>query len=133
MAKKKSASKVPVVDQFKELFRQVINETRKHERKKHLGLNGVAKLIKETSPKLTLIGEFWAGLADIRIELVQALRSRTGNNNILPTGLGFHLHLPSLQVECTNCRKRIPHDSIKIAPAATAFGPLGYLCGSCIA
>lgn len=105
----------------------------KHEKKKHLGLNGVAKLIKATSPKLTLIGEFWAGLADIRIELVQALRRRTGNNNILPTGLGFHLHFPSLQVECTNCRKRIPHDSIKIAPAATAFGPLGYLCGSCIA
>lgn len=103
-----------------------------HFKKRHLGLNGTAKLIAETNPKLTLIGEFWAGRADIRIELIQALRKRTGRDSILPTGLGFHLSLPTLEVECTNCQKKVPHDQIKIAPAATPFGPLGYLCSNCL-
>ncbi len=104
-----------------------------HSKKKHLGYNGLAKLITETKPKLTLVGEFWAGRADIRLELIQGLRKKTGVNAILPTGLGFHLHMPSLEVECTNCRKRVDHSKIKVAPAATPFGPLGYLCISCIA
>jgi tetratricopeptide (TPR) repeat protein/ribonuclease BN (tRNA processing enzyme) len=103
-----------------------------HSKKRHLGLNGTAKVITEAMPKLTLVGEFWAGRADIRIELIQALRRRTGNNAILPAGIGFHLHLPSLEVECTNCQKKVPHDKIKIAPAATPFGPLGYLCSNCL-
>jgi ribonuclease BN (tRNA processing enzyme) len=102
-----------------------------HLKKRHLGLNGTARLIQEAKPKLTLIGEFWAGRADIRIELIQALRKRTGSDAILPTGIGFHLHLPTLDVECTNCEKRVPYDGIRIAPAASAFGPLGYLCANC--
>lgn len=102
-----------------------------HVKKRHLGLNGTARLIQEAKPKLALIGEFWAGRADIRIELIQALRKRTGTEAILPTGIGFHLHLPTLDVECTNCQKRVPYDGIRIAPAASAFGPLGYLCANC--
>ena len=104
----------------------------KHLKKKHLGYNGLAKLIAGVKPKLTLVGEFWAGLADLRIELTQGLRRRAQTQAIIPTGLGLHLHLPDLEVECTSCTKRVPHDRIKIAPAASPFGPLGYLCERCL-
>ena len=104
----------------------------KHLKKRHLGYNGLAKLIAGVKPKLTLVGEFWAGLADLRIELTQGLRRRAQTQAIIPTGLGLHLHLPDLEVECTSCTKRVPHDRIKIAPAASPFGPLGYLCERCL-
>jgi tetratricopeptide (TPR) repeat protein/ribonuclease BN (tRNA processing enzyme) len=104
-----------------------------HFKKVHLGYNGLARLLQETQPKMVLVGEFWAGLADIRIDLIKGLRGRTGNKiPILPTGLGFHLKLPSLEVECTGCKKTVPHDHIKIAPATSSFGPLGYLCPRCL-
>ena len=89
-----------------------------HFKKVHLGYNGLAKLIEKAQPKMVLVGEFWAGLADIRIDLIK--------------GLGFHLKLPSLDVECTGCRKPVPHHQIKIAPATSPFGPLGYLCPHCL-
>ncbi len=99
----------------------------------HLGYNGLARLIEKAQPKMVLVGEFWAGLADIRIDLIKGLRGRTGGKiPILPTGLGFHLKLPSLEVECTGCKKPVPHDHIKIAPATSPFGPLGYLCPRCL-
>ncbi|MBL9130487.1 MAG: hypothetical protein JNG86_04760, partial [Verrucomicrobiaceae bacterium] len=108
-------------------------ENRDHFKKFHLGYNGLAKLIEKTQPKMVLVGEFWAGLADIRIDLIKGLRGRTGSKiPILPTGLGFHLKLPSLEVECTGCKKPVPHDNIKIAPATSPFGPLGYLCPRCL-
>lgn len=98
----------------------------------HLGYNGVARLLSEVKPKLTLIGEFWAGLADLRLDLVQGLRRRCGTDAILPTGLGFHLSLPSLEIECTRCRLFVPFPQIKVAPPTTPFGPLGYLCPKCL-
>lgn len=104
----------------------------KHFKKKHLGYNGLAKLIERTKPRITLVGEFWAGLADLRIDLTQGLRQRTRSAVILPTGVGFHLHLPTLEVECTCCRKRVPCESVRVAPASTPFGPLGYLCERCL-
>ncbi|MEZ5944513.1 MAG: tetratricopeptide repeat protein [Planctomycetaceae bacterium] len=98
----------------------------------HLGYNGVTKLIRETQPKLTLVGEFWAGLADLRVELIQGLRKRTGSNAILPAGLGMHVRLPSLEVECTECGKPVPHLDAKIVPPTFPFGPLGLLCRNCM-
>ena len=102
-----------------------------HEKRFHLGYNGVTKLVRETKPRLTLIGEFWAGLADLRIDLIQGLRRRTGTDAILPTGLGFHLRLPSLEVECTECKAPTPYSEVRIAPSTIPFGPLGYLCKKC--
>jgi ribonuclease BN (tRNA processing enzyme) len=98
----------------------------------HLGYNGVTKLVRKVQPKLTLIGEFWAGLADLRVDLIHGLRRRTGMDNILPTGLGFHLRLPSLEVECTECKKPTPFSQIRIAPPTSPFGPLGFLCQRCL-
>eukprot|EP00456_Euglypha_rotunda_P024448 TRINITY_DN1_c1_g1_i9.p1 TRINITY_DN1_c1_g1~~TRINITY_DN1_c1_g1_i9.p1 ORF type:complete len:378 (+),score=69.88 TRINITY_DN1_c1_g1_i9:3030-4163(+) len=101
-------------------------------KKVHLGYNGVTELIKATKPKLTIVGEFWAGLADLRVDLIHGLRRRTNSKAILPMGLGFHLRLPSLEVECTECRKPTPFGQIRIAPPTTPFGPLGYLCQRCL-
>ncbi|MBI1345070.1 tetratricopeptide repeat protein [bacterium] len=98
----------------------------------HLGYNGVTKLIRAVQPKLTLIGEFWAGLADLRVDLIHGLRRRTKTDAILPTGLGFHLRIPSLEVECTECRQPTPHGKLRIAPPTSPFGRLGFLCSRCM-
>ena len=98
----------------------------------HLGYRGTAKLLGECQPKLALIGEFWAGLTDLRIPLVKGLQERSGIGHILPSGLGMHMHLPSLDVECTECRKMTPFERIRVAPPADSFGNLGYLCEGCI-
>jgi tetratricopeptide (TPR) repeat protein/ribonuclease BN (tRNA processing enzyme) len=98
----------------------------------HLGYNGATKLIREVQPKLTLIGEFWAGLADLRVDLIHGLRLRTGVDIIFPAGLGFHLRLPSLEIECTECKKPTHFSQIRIAPPTSPFGPLGFLCQRCL-
>ncbi len=98
----------------------------------HLGYRGTARLLKECKPKLALIGEFWAGFTDLRISLVKGLRQRSGIQAVLPAGLAMHLRLPSLEIECTECRKPTAFSAIKIAPPTDNFGSLAYLCPSCI-
>jgi ribonuclease BN (tRNA processing enzyme) len=98
----------------------------------HLGYRGTAKLLGECKPKLALIGEFWAGLADLRIPLVKGLRQRSGVEHILPAGLAMHLQLPSLEIECTGCHKPMPFTQVKVAPPADDFGSLAYLCQKCM-
>ncbi len=103
----------------------------------HLGYRGIIELIVATQPKMVLVGEFWAGLADLRVDLVKGIRrkvlERTGKDiPILPTGLGFRLLMPSLEVLCTSCERSVPHGDLKIAPAANPFGPLSYLCPGCL-
>ena len=103
----------------------------KERKKHHLGYRGVAELVKGAKPKLTLVGEFWAGLTDLRIDLVKGLRVRAGTEAILPAGIGMHLHLPGMEVECTECRAKIPFGDVRVAPPANPFGALGYLCTRC--
>jgi len=98
----------------------------------HLGYQGTVRLLRESMPKLTLIGEFWAGFTDLRIPLVKGIRQRSGLETVLPAGLGMHIKLPSLNIECTECSKDIPYSSVKITPSADQFGDLSYLCPSCM-
>jgi tetratricopeptide (TPR) repeat protein len=98
----------------------------------HLGYNGVTKLVKEIKPKLTLVGEFWAGLADLRLDLVAGIRQRSGVPTVLPACLGLRLRLPEMTVRCTRCQKQTPADKLKVAPPIREFGELGYLCPECI-
>ncbi len=98
----------------------------------HLGYRGTARLLKECQPKLALIGEFWAGFTDLRISLVKGLRLRSGVQAVLPAGLAMHLRLPSLEIECTECKKPTPFPKIKIAPPTDNFGSLAYLCPGCM-
>jgi ribonuclease BN (tRNA processing enzyme) len=101
-------------------------------KKNHLGYRGLGELITKAKPKSVIVSEFWAGLADIRIDLVQGLRSLTGLNRILPGGIGLHLALPDMKVECTQCGSKIPFDEVRVSPPATPFGNLSYLCSSCV-
>jgi Tfp pilus assembly protein PilF/ribonuclease BN (tRNA processing enzyme) len=98
----------------------------------HLGYRGTARLLKECNPKLVLIGEFWAGFTDLRIALVKGLRQRSGVKHILPAGLAMHLRLPSLDIECTECKKPMAFSGIKVAPPTDNFGSLAYLCPGCM-
>ena len=98
----------------------------------HLGYRGTAKLLSECKPKLALIGEFWAGFADLRIHLVKGLRERSGVKEILPAGIGMHIKLPSLEIECTECHKYTPFTQVKIAPPTDNFGSQSYLCPGCM-
>jgi tetratricopeptide (TPR) repeat protein/ribonuclease BN (tRNA processing enzyme) len=98
----------------------------------HLGYRGTARLLKECQPRLALIGEFWAGFTDLRISLVKGLRQRSGVQAVLPAGLAMHLRLPSLEIECTECKKPTPFSEIKIAPPTDNFGSLAYLCPGCM-
>ncbi len=98
----------------------------------HLGYRGAVRLLKECRPKLTLIAEFWAGFADLRIPLVKALRQRSGVDEVLPAGLRMHLRLPGLEIECSECAKPTPFSQIKVAPSADSFGSLAYLCPDCM-
>ncbi|TDU70918.1 tetratricopeptide (TPR) repeat protein [Prosthecobacter fusiformis] len=97
----------------------------------HLGYRGTARLLKECKPKLALIGEFWAGFTDLRIPLVKGLRQLSGVKDVLPTGLAMHLRLPSLDIECTECKKPTPFAEVKVAPPTDKFGSLAYLCPGC--
>ncbi|HEY6154690.1 MAG TPA: MBL fold metallo-hydrolase [Candidatus Udaeobacter sp.] len=98
----------------------------------HLGYRGTIRLLQESKPKLALIGEFWAGFSDLRIDLVKALRVRSGFTGILPAGLGLHIRLPSLEIECTQCHKPVPFERIRVSPPSDRFGDLSYLCPDCV-
>ncbi|MEM8873241.1 MAG: MBL fold metallo-hydrolase [Planctomycetota bacterium] len=99
----------------------------------HLGYNGVVKLLQlpGINPKLTILGEFWPGIVDLRLDLAKALRERTGNPRILPSSIGMRLDLPTLRVHCTKCDKPTPCEQITVAPAASSLGPLSYICNAC--
>lgn len=98
----------------------------------HLGYRGTLQLLKECKPKLALIGEFWAGFTDLRIALVKGVRQRSGVSAVLPAGLAMHLRLPSLEIECTECKKPTSFSTIRIAPPTDNFGSLAYLCPNCM-
>lgn len=72
-------------------------------KRNHLGYQGTVQLLKECKPKLALIGEFWAGHADLRMLLARGLKERSGVNPLLPAGIGMNVRLPSLEIECTKC------------------------------
>jgi Tfp pilus assembly protein PilF/ribonuclease BN (tRNA processing enzyme) len=105
---------------------------RKKTKKDHLGYRGLIRLIKECKPDHILVDEFWAGLSDLRIDLVKGIRERTGNKHILPAGIGLHVTLPEVEIECTECRSKVPFDDVRVSPPADRFGDLAYLCPRCM-
>jgi tetratricopeptide (TPR) repeat protein/phosphoribosyl 1,2-cyclic phosphodiesterase len=104
----------------------------KHRKKVHLGYRGLIQLLSEVKPPLVLIGEFWAGLTDLRIDLSQGLREQSGVRHILPTSVGMHIRLPSREIECTECGTPTPFEEIRVAPPADIYGSLSYLCPKCM-
>lgn len=104
----------------------------KTRKKNHLGYRGLAELIRLSKPKLTLVGEFWAGLADLRIDIVQGLRRVAETEAILPAGIGMHLNLLEMEIECTECGTKTQFANVRVAPPVDSFGDLSYLCPNCI-
>ncbi len=102
-----------------------------HVKKEHLGYRGVERLIKGCKPKLTVVGEFWAGITDLRIDLVQGLRALCETEAILPASIGLQVKPGTLEVRCTNCRKWIGLGDIRVGSPGTEFGALSYLCRHC--
>jgi ribonuclease BN (tRNA processing enzyme) len=101
-------------------------------KRNHLGYRGLVDLIKGCNPETTIVSEFWAGLADIRIDLVQGIRRLANTQSILPGGIGMHVHIPELQVECTQCERKVPFVDVRVSPPAAQFGHLAYLCSECV-
>lgn len=101
-------------------------------KKNHLGYRGLAELIRLSSPRAAVVSEFWAGRADLRIDLTQGLRMLTGTSAILPGAIGMHIALPDMLVECTQCGTRVPFTDVRVSPPADSFAPLAYLCKDCV-
>lgn len=99
----------------------------------HLGYRGVQKLIDgcKSPPELTLIGEYWAGLADIRLETVQGLRLATGKEKIYPTSVGMMIDPGTRKIRCSSCQEWVLPNQIFIAPPTVKLGRLLYLCQLC--
>jgi len=102
-----------------------------HLKQGHLGYRGVQRLITRCKPKLTIVGEFWAGITDLRIDLVQGLRALCRSDAILPASIGLQVRPKTLEVRCTNCRKWIGLGDVRVGSPGAEFGPLSYLCRDC--
>ena len=100
-----------------------------HLKQTHLGYNGLIKLLKEmkSKPRLALVGEFWAGLADLRLDMIAGIRLRSGVPAVLPACLGLRVRLADFSVRCTRSGKQVPAAQVKVAPPLREFGELGYL------
>lgn len=101
------------------------------EKERHLGYRGTEKLIKGAEPKLALVGEFWAGITDLRVDLVDGLRALCKTDAIIPASIGLQIKPSNRQVRCTKCSEWTSLSEVGISSSATEFGPLGYHCRHC--
>lgn len=97
----------------------------------HLGYRGMIELIRLAKPRLTLIGEFWAGLEDLRIDLASGAREMSANVNVFPTSIGMTVNLENGKVVCSTCRMPISPEKVRVTAATELFGSLGYHCPAC--
>lgn len=97
----------------------------------HLGYRGVSKLVKSTNPKLTILGEFWAGFADMRIDLAKGLKRTCNNALIIPSSIGLFIEPEKGEIECSKCRRWESAANIQVASSFDEFGPLTYMCSLC--
>lgn len=100
-------------------------------KEKHLGYRGAVKLIQQCQPKLTILGEFWSGLADLRLDLTKGLRQLCGTNFIFPSSRSLILDPKTLEFKCTACSRYCSYKEIHVAPAQEPFGVLSYVCDNC--
>ncbi len=102
------------------------------ERKKiHLGYRGLIELVRLAKPRLTLVGEFWAGLEDLRIDLVDGVRTMSANPNVFPTSIGMAVNLESGRISCSTCKIPVLPEKVRVTSPTELFGSLGYYCPMC--
>jgi ribonuclease BN (tRNA processing enzyme) len=97
----------------------------------HLGYRGTERLIKGCKPKLTVVCEFWSGLEDLRIDLIQGLRNNCGTDAIIPGGLGLFINPRELTIRCTACGGWTHYSKVSVGAPDRSFGGLQYLCENC--
>lgn len=114
----------PTLDELRDPFGAPFKEY-------HLGYKGVCTLIEKVNPEITLVGEFWAGIADIRMEVIRAIRSRTEIEAIFPAAIGMRVNLPDLTIECGFCKKPKESRKIRMFPPKENFGQLFFRCSEC--
>ncbi len=98
----------------------------------HLGYGGVEKVVKGVEPKLAIVSEFWGGLTDMRMLIVEALRQDCGMKSILPGSVGMLMNPRDWTVQCTACKEWCAYDRILVLGPERPFGPLQYLCRECL-
>lgn len=91
----------------------------------------MVELIRSASPRLTLIGEFWPGFSDLRIDLVDGSRRLTKNEAIFPSSIGMDIDLHSCGIICSRCKGKASPDKVRIFPPTEEFGLLNYACPRC--
>jgi len=102
-----------------------------HLKKGHLGYRGLAKLVKRAKAGMVIVGEFWAGLADLRIDLVQGIRERSGVKEVWPGSIGMMVRPGRNEMRCSSCGKWVGVGEVAVGSAGVAMGALSYLCGEC--
>ncbi|MGV3465065.1 MAG: MBL fold metallo-hydrolase [Heyndrickxia sp.] len=97
----------------------------------HLGYRGVAKLIKNVKPGITILGEFWAGYADMRIDLAKGLKRICDDSIIIPSSIGLFLDPVRKEIECSICKRWETSQNIHVTSPTEEFGSLKYTCSLC--
>lgn len=97
----------------------------------HLGYRGLIELVRLAKPRLTLVGEFWAGLEDLRIDLVDGVRTMSANPNVFPTSIGMTVSLESGRISCSTCKIPVLPEKVRVTSPTELFGSLGYYCPMC--
>lgn len=113
---------------------------RDHLKNDHLGFHGLVQLARNiiggsricTQPPLMLIGEFWGGLADLRVDILNAFRHQVAEMHALATSTSLCVSLPDLTVPCSICNVLTAEQNLTTGSASTPYGPLIYCCESCL-
>ena len=99
----------------------------------HLGYRGVERLIKECCPGMTLIGEFWGGVADMRLDIADGLKRACGTDRILASSIGLLVNPTTHKVRCgrPGCGNWVAPTHIQVSLPDSRLGSLEYRCHHC--
>ncbi len=106
-----------------------------NKKKNHLGYYGTIGLIREAKPKLAVIGEFWEGRGDARMEMIKAVRKRVGNDLVIPADRGMEIDIANWEIRCSSCNQFKAIDdlsSFRTIRPAKEFDSLRLVCKECI-
>ncbi|MFN8221165.1 MAG: hypothetical protein U0S12_13670 [Fimbriimonadales bacterium] len=133
-----------------------------HVKRYHLGMNGLVNVARLVKPRYLLVGEFWGGLSDHRLPLVNLLLSKLDREDwgsggrrpeMLPMDMGFRSSFRdevgvrfeadedesgrragvcSVWVYCSHCGEAVTFEEVSVVLPDGPFGRLQYLCLPCL-
>lgn len=101
----------------------------------HLGYNGSVKLLRQISPKMAIASEFCCTNGDFRVNIIKSLNKEkliSKDCEIFPGEIGLNVELPTLQVECSICKRKVSYKNINIVGPKKEFGKIEYICRNCL-